>query len=249
MSENILQEDKRMNKRIRRAKVVRTSAITFVCFVLGILIAMQYKNIREIKANEERSYNSLYEYQKELIKLQEEVDKLTQEKAELQKKVDLFEHGSYQQQIEHLEKELKNVKLFAGLTKVKGSGIEIIIELTDPSTLENIAAALLMLINELKASTAQAIAINGVRIGAMSEVRVVATSLVIDGQVYGQPIRIAAIGDQNNLLGILSTTRALVDHIGKFGAVTITPRDNLILDAYDFEKVERYTSKLTPVEE
>ncbi len=249
MNENILQEDKRMNKRIRRAKVVRTSAITFVCFVLGILIAMQYKNIREIKATEERSYNSLYEYQKELIKLQEEVDKLTQEKAELQKKVDLFEHGSYQQQIEHLEKELKNIKLFAGLTKVKGSGIEILIELTDPSTLGELPAVLLMLINELKASTAQAIAINGVRIGAMSEIRVVATSLVIDGQVYGQPIHIAAIGDQNNLLGILSTARGLIDHISGYGTVTITPRDTLILDAYDFEKMERYTNKLTPVEE
>ena len=78
-----------------------------------------------------------------------------------------------------------------------------------------------MLINELKASTAQAIAINGVRIGAMSEIRVVATSLVIDGQVYGQPIHIAAIGDQNNLLGILSTARGLIDHISGYGTVTI----------------------------
>lgn len=249
MSENLMHEDNRMNRRIQRGRAVRTTAITFVCFVLGLLIAMQYKNIREMKAKEQNSYNSLYEYQKELIKLQEQVDKLTQDKAELQKKVDLFEHGSYQQQIDHLENELKSIKLFAGLTKVKGPGMEITIELTNPSDLERISAALLMLINELKASTAQAIAINGVRIGPMSEVRVVATSLVIDGQVYGQPIHIAAIGEQTSLMNILSTTGVLIDHFRSLGSVTITPRDTIIMDSYDFEKVVRNTNKLTPVEE
>src|SRR5690554_3592634 len=128
----IMQDEKKINKRVRKTKAVRTTAITFVCFVLGLLVAMQYKNIREMKAQEDSSFSTLYEYQKQLIKLQEEVDNLTQEKAELQKKVDLFEIGNIQHQVEHLQNELKNVKLFAGLSKVKGPGVEITIELSDP---------------------------------------------------------------------------------------------------------------------
>lgn len=60
--------------------------------------------------------------------------------------------------------------MFCGTTKVTGDGIYISIVLQEemyPSTLQR---HLLTIINELKASTAQAISINGERITAMIEI-------------------------------------------------------------------------------
>lgn len=232
----------------KNARLIRTTALTFVCFVLGILIAMQYKNIREMKAKDELSYNTIYEYQRELIKMQEEIDTLSKEKAELQTKVEMFEKGIPTQQVEHLQNELKNVKTFAGLTKVTGAGLEIEIELSNPSDLPTAGSLILLLLNELKSSSAQAISVNGVRLVSMSDVRVVGNALTIDGQVYGQPIYISAIGEPISMNSAITMRDGVRDQFYRvFGldvSFSITQKQ-ITMDAYDITKLDKKINLLS----
>lgn len=247
-----MEENNKVISKHKNAKIVRTTALTFVCFVLGILIAMQYKNIREMKAKDELSYNTIYEYQRQLIKMQDEIDVLSKEKAELQKKVDLFESGLPTQQVEHLQNELKSVKTFAGLTKVKGPGLEIEIELSNPADLPTAGNLILLLLNELKSASAQAISVNGVRLVSMSDVRVVGNALTIDGKVYGQPIIVSAIGEPISMMSAITMIGGVRDQFYRvFGvdvSISITSRE-ITMDSYDITSIDKKTNLLLAIVE
>lgn len=167
---SVIIRNKNIRKKRKHAAIIRNTAITLVCVVLGIIISIQYKSLSAAENITSSDSDKIASLQAQQLKLIQENEGLLTAKEELEQKVALLESATNEEQIQKLEEELNKVKMFCGTTKVTGDGIYISIVLQEemyPSTLQR---HLLTIINELKASTAQAISINGERITAMIEI-------------------------------------------------------------------------------
>ena len=193
--------ERRIARKRKRAAIVRNSAITVICVILGIVISIQYKSLSAADNLSAADSDKIASLQAQQLKLIQENEELITAKEELQTKVDMLESATNREQIERLEKELNQVKMFCGMTKVTGRGVYISLNTKDELSPATLQRYLLLLINELRASTAQAISINGERITAMTEIRVTTTNYIsVNGMQLVAPYEIYAIGNQQSLL-------------------------------------------------
>lgn len=227
------EEAKIDNKKTKR-KIAAVIAMTVVCVLLGAVVAVQYKSLsstNNIITTDADKINSL---QEQLIKLDRENEVLINENTKLENQVEVLEDSTNEEQIEQLASELNKVKTFAGATKVSGSGLYISIKINDNILSNTLQRHLLSLINELKSCTAQAISINGERITAMTETRVVGDYVIINGRQYQAPFTIYAIGKPQEMLnGILLNGNGPLAILDKEAAcdVEYQIQDNIIIEA------------------
>lgn len=188
------------DKSIRNKKIIRTVLLTVLCLAIGIAAALQYKSIASRSSAEPDSEQKINELLSTINNLHSELGQLENERNELKNRLDLVEQSSQDEQINELRKELQNVRTFAGLTSVKGRGIHITLDFGERANIGIIQSRLLLLINELRASGAQAISINGIRILAMTELRVVSDQYIsVNARQIVSPYDIYAIGDASGL--------------------------------------------------
>ena len=232
---SVIIRNKNIRKKRKHAAIIRNTAITLVCVVLGIIISIQYKSLSAAENITSSDSDKIASLQAQQLKLIQENEGLLTAKEELEQKVALLESATNEEQIQKLEEELNKIKMFCGTTKVTGDGIYISIVLQEemyPSTLQR---HLLTIINELKASTAQAISINGERITAMTEIRVVGNYVVINGrQTEAQKFEIYAIGQPQALLsGVLLSGNGPLANLKNENTceVTYTTLSDIVIDA------------------
>lgn len=217
----------------RHSGIVKNVSITVVCIMLGIVITLQYRSLSASSGNtmSDADRTSL---QAQQLRLLQENDTLIAEKASLEEKIKELENATNDQQISALEKELENIKLFAGTTPVKGRGVYISISVREPMYEATLQRHLLKIINELKASTAQAISFNGERLTSMTEIRVAGEYVVINSRQHSQPFEIYAIGTPQAMISglILSGNGPLADlqNEGKCD-ITYEIRDEIVINA------------------
>ena len=218
----------------RKKRMVQTAVMTVACVVLGIVIAFQYKSIQESERYTSTQLTTINDYQAQIINLSNEIDLLTSENTELQSKLQLIDSGTNEEQIANLKEELAALKKFAGVTKVTGPGVRVTVEFKEAEKLSSASAAIQMLINEIKAADAQAISINGERIIATSEIRVVNSYIVINGRTYTQPLEILVIGKQSSLNSMLNMAGGIVSVLQSRynAAVNIETQDEIVINAY-----------------
>jgi uncharacterized protein YlxW (UPF0749 family) len=103
----------------------------------------------------------------------------------------------------------------AGLTAVRGPGLEVILDdapgqpaggNVDPNILVVHQSDLQAVVNALWAGGAEAMSISGQRVIATSAVRCVGNTLLLNGEVYSPPFRVAAIGPSATMLLKLSSS-------------------------------------------
>lgn len=189
---------KRMReKKKKKAAVIRDVAITAVCVVMGVVISIQYKSLNSAGSHGADA-DKIALYQTNILNLEQELNTLETENKELSEKVELLESATNEEQIQKLEEELNSIKKFSGVKKVEGEGLYISVTLTGDIHSAILQRHLLSLINQLKASSAQAISINGERLTAMSEISV-GQSIIINGRQHSAPFEIYAIGAPDKL--------------------------------------------------
>ncbi|MCB0825671.1 MAG: DUF881 domain-containing protein [Armatimonadetes bacterium] len=140
-------------------------------------------------------------------KLREEVSRLRDENQKLS---DTLAEG--QDASKDINENLKKVSIFAGLTEIHGPGIIITLSDSKKSAEELLDYSagiihdldVLKTVNELWNAGAEAIAINGKRVGPNSNYRCVGTTIHVDEQKIASPIAIQAVGDPSVLYGALS---------------------------------------------
>lgn len=219
-----MKNEESIEKKAQNKKRITTALLTAACLILGFIIALQFKSITESdKSNNQTT--TLSDYQAQIIALSDKVELLESENKDLEKKLSLIESGTNEEQIAKLESELSEIKRFAGLTRVVGEGVHITVKFADEDKIQTAAAAIQMLINEIKAANAEAIAINGERLTAMSEVRVVNNYLVVNGKTYTQPIDISVIGKQSSVNSTLEMPGGIVSILEKKYDANITWED------------------------
>ena len=209
-----------------------SSGAIIVFFVLGLLIALQLKNIN---ANNLQAYYA----KQDLTELQEQVMTLMRENSDLsdqnQNLSDLIasmgdELSGDNKSLQTIMDEKLKAEIFAGLTDVSGSGIQVVME---PGTDVSVKASrLLLLVNELRSSGALAISINNDRIVAMTEIRDTGTTnpqIVINGNSYPATSQfiIRAIYNQEDINRGLQLVNNLIGQLQTVTIMTVSSSDTI----------------------
>jgi uncharacterized protein YlxW (UPF0749 family) len=132
-----------------------------------------------------------------------------------------------------------------GLTAVRGPGLEVILDDAsgepagvdvDPNQLVVHQSDLQAVVNALWAGGAEAMTISGQRVIATSAVRCVGNTLLLNGEVFSPPFRVAAIGPSGTMLERLSSSpgvKLFREAAGYYGlGYTVDQQDTLKLPAY-----------------
>lgn len=214
----------------RRMSLSSGAIIVFI--VLGLLIALQLKNIN---ANNLQAYYA----KQDLTELQDQVMTLMRENSELsdqnQNLSDLIasmgdELSGDNKSLQTIMDEKLKAEIFAGLTDVSGSGIQVVME---PGTDVSVKASrLLLLVNELRSSGALAISINDDRIVAMTEIRDTGTTnpqIVINGNSYPATSQfvIRAIYSQEDINRGLQLVNNLIEQLQTVTIMTVSSSDTI----------------------
>lgn len=167
-------------------------AIMAICVIVGIMLSVQYRtsesygtNLRTSRVDDLTAANSA---------LLKENQALSEEVVELREK--LANVSSESQLNQDLQAELRKSNLAAGLTAVTGPGIivtlndnpQVLQPGEDPNAYLVHDSDILSIVNEIKASGAEAISVNNQRIVAMSEIRCAGTTILVNWNKIGPPL-------------------------------------------------------------
>lgn len=211
--------------------------IAVVCLVLGVLLAIQFKTQKNI--NETLMPGRLEELSQTLIEITKQRDALAEETETLREKLQNIRQDN--QAMADLQDEVTKANMAAGMIAVSGPGV--IVTLNDSNrslqTGENPNFAivhdydLLTLVNELRASGAEAIAINDERLTAVSEIRCAGTLILVNWARIGPPYVIKGIGDPEMLVSGLNIRGGHMETLKYLGLQTsIQKAENLELPAF-----------------
>lgn len=229
-------------------------SIAIVCIVLGIMLAIQFKTTERYEKSASGSRTE--ELTLALNTVTEERDVLAEEVISLREKLENARQTD--QAMADLQEDIIKANLYAALIPIEGAGI--IITLNDSTrTLqagENVSdglihdSDLLMIVNELKASGAEAISINGERIVAMSEIRCAGTTILVNWNKIAPPFTIKAIGNPDMLeSGVMikgGYLESLKIHLGF--PVNISKEERIEIPAYNGRVKFNYGSPLEKTE-
>lgn len=216
-----------------------------IFLILGIVSTIQYKTTKQIIAYREPEQKSIQEVQAQLLRQKEYSDNLAKQVAEYQKKVESYQKNANVSDM--MKNDLENAKVLAGISDVKGKGI--IITIDDSKVVnadEKISSLdLLQLINEVRASNAEAMSINDERIISSTEIRSVSTSKIrVNNKYIESPFTVNAIGNPNELQNALQMRDGIVGLLVKSGInLTIKQDNNIFIPKYKGAIDYKYINK------
>lgn len=228
-------------------KITRKQFLIFiVCISTGIIIGYSYKLSKdEVKVN--TTYMDQEDsYRNELIVQQEKNKELLEELNELNNKMLEYEKSiaSDEEQYKQLVEEAEKLRSVLGEISVEGEGIKVTLKdgeydprLTNPNDYIVHESHIFTVINELKISGAEAIAINGQRLKPTSYISCNGPVITIDGHQYPAPFEIEAIGNKKTLISSLKIVGGVFDQlINDRIVVTIEEKDVLQMSSVNEQK-------------
>lgn len=213
-------------------------AIGVVCMVLGIMVAVQFRTVKQ-------SIGPVTEYRareiaSQLKKVREERDNLLALKNEYEKKISDYENAEAQVNSASriMKDELERARIIAGLVDVEGPGLTILLD--DLKFFEhynyNIIdyTDLLEFVNELNAAGAEAISINEQRVISTTEIRQAGLHININTVRFAPPFTIKVIGEPKTLEAALRMRGGIVERLESKGiAISITQQQSVTIIKYN----------------
>lgn len=222
-------------------------AIMAICLIVGIMLSVQYRtsesygpNLRTTRVDDLAATNTTL--LKENQNLSEEIVDLRQKLANV---------GSESQLTADLQDELRKTNMAAGLTSVTGPGIIVTLNDNpqalqpgdDPNAYLVHDSDILSIVNEIKASGAEAISVNDQRIVAMSEIRCAGTTILVNWNKIGPPFVIKATGNQQLLESGLTIKGGKLEELKSFGLqAQLVRSDRIEVPAYTGALKFQYTT-------
>ena len=177
--------------------------IGVVCFVLFIIIVLQYRTIKKNSEVVAQSFGN-EQLKGTLIQEKEKYDRMAEENEKISKKLEEVRTND-------ISEKLKKNDMLLGLTNVKGSGITIVAKDAKAALATDDINKFLVhdvdlreIVNELANAGAQAIEVNGQRIVSSSCVTCAGNVISINGERVSSPFTIKAIGNADLLYGALT---------------------------------------------
>lgn len=216
---------------MKKGKITVTITIAIACFVLTMVMCMQFKIVKEtditsIETMREEELKSELANWKQLYKeAQEQYDEKTSKLSEYRDKQQSTEESS-----KLVEKELEQTNMYLGKTDVEGEGIIITIKDINSEDIKPISAEdLLIIVDYLKLAGAEAISINGERIINMSDIVYIGNSVIfVNQQRILAPYKIMAIGEQTKLESTLLGNGGYIEELKNIGFDIEIERENKI---------------------
>ncbi len=226
----------------------KDAGITIVCILLGIVLSVQYRSVKvndTVAVYEQQRVNDLIT---DLLREQESNEQLQKRIDDLQKDLESLRTGtnSENETIQELKKDIEELEILAGLKTVKGAGVIVTIDSVGGSPIDD--SHILIVLNELKATDVQALAVNDERMIATSEVRRAGSYIMVNGRKLLPPYIVKAIADPEKLESSLTIMAGVVDTLKYYDLkVDIKQEENVIIPAVrDDGTVLRY-DLLVPV--
>lgn len=230
-------------------KIARNLAMMLVCMLLGIMLALQYRSVNYNQSIASLENKRLEELKEEVIRLQNQKNELQERYQKLEEENQTFARvkAGDSEAVQQLKNNLLKARIFAGLETVRGAGI--IITLDDDYPWAVMDAHILDVVNELRASGAQAISVNDERVVAMTEIRSAGDYIMINGKQHKAPFTIKAIANPNYLERALMMIGGVVENLEEDGLkVSIKKSDEIIINKFVDDGTSIRTDLLTPVE-
>jgi len=192
---------------------------------MGFIIGYSYnqaKDNRNAGSIDSELFEQEDSYREELITQQERNKVLAEEANSLQEKIRKYEKSfvADEKANKKLVEEAEDLRLLLGDLPAEGKGIRITLQDGDydpksanPNDYIVHESHVFKLLNELKISGAQAIAINGQRVLANSYIRCNGPVITIDGKQHPAPFIIEAVGDSQTLVSSLNLNGGVVDQL------------------------------------
>jgi uncharacterized protein YlxW (UPF0749 family) len=227
-------------------KMITNISLAMVLLLLGCVISMQFKstsNNKQIAAYDNKRTDELKD---ELIQEKKNNEILTDKNNELQKEITDYEskQGGADTVLLNMRKELLKAKLLGGLIAVKGKGITVTIDNTAVYFVEDLD--ILKVLNELRASGAQAMSVNNERIIATSEIRTAGNYIMVNGRQLIAPFEIKAIADPDELENSLKILGGIVEELQAYFKVTVAKSNEITIPKTRDDSTSLNTNMLTP---
>ncbi len=206
-------------------------SITVIPILLGVMLGFQFRTTGA--GNNLVPWDREQELVLEKKSLVEDLYGLQKEISDLAAKLDQAGIGQREAN-EALERELSKIRRFAGLSPVSGPGVEMVVQSHQrqarPGALENVTDEyLLKNVNELFSAGAEAVAINGQRITAVSEIRLAGSPIKVNGTPLESPYRIIAVGNASALKSRLELKGGIVEFLSEYGVSVETQEKNEVM--------------------
>ncbi len=233
-----------MKKNIKKGKITMTITMVIACFVLALVMSMQFKIASETDITSIENMREA-ELRTELANWKSKYEEVEKKYEETSSKIDEYKQNkeSNEDTEKLVDDELQQVNMQLGKVDVQGEGIEVTLRETDNEEISRITADdLILIVNALKVSGAEAISINDERIINMSDMVDINQSFIkINGQRIVAPYIIKAIGNQSYLESSLISNGGPVDEMKKIGQdVSITKSNKVIVPKYNKEIKIKY---------
>jgi uncharacterized protein YlxW (UPF0749 family) len=211
-----------------------TISFTVVLLILGLVISMQFKTQQDIRNTLEHQnpadlvaiYRAMEARETELLETLSDLRQRRIEILDAAREEDLL--------IYQVQREIEQLKLLSGEVPVSGPGINVTISDT---TIWHID--LVDLVNELWATSAEAIAINNHRVTANTHIqRNSAGEILLNNEILSFPIVVTAIGDPHTLEMGLIFRGGLMDNWETFHAIRpiVTARERVSIPAISIQE-------------
>ena len=226
-----------MKKNIKKGKITMTITMVIACFALALVMSMQFKIASETDITSIENMREA-ELRTELANWKSKYEEVNKKYEETSSKIDEYKQNkeSNEDTEKLVDDELQQVNMQLGKVDVQGEGIEVTLRETDNEEISRITADdLILIVNALKVSGAEAISINDERIINMSDMVDINQSFIkINGQRIVAPYIIKAIGNQSYLESSLISNGGPVDEMKKIGQdVSITKSNKVIVPKYN----------------
>lgn len=233
------------------------AAILTVAVMTGFAITIQARTVLAIRAHLRIVPEQVQELGFQLRRREQAREAL--EERVLALRTRLFEYqaaaAAAQTALQGLGAQVARLQLLAGVTPLEGPGV--VVELDDssrpllpgqdPNELILHNYDVVAVVNELWAAGAEAVAINGQRMVAITPIKSVATTLMVNVKRITPPLRIEAIGDSAQLADYLSRPDGYLNLLRAFVfPVRVTRTDRLTLPAYKGPLTFAYARPVTP---
>lgn len=212
--------EKAAAKQFQSARLAASLAVGL--FVVGFLLVAQWRGVDHYESRlEARSDQDLGFVVHELGL---ENDDLRREALRLEQRIAEAERTGEGQEavLNEAVRELQSLRILSGLEGAVGAGLSILI--SDPEHVV-LARDLVDVVNELRAAGAEAISVDGTRLGATSGLADVDGIVVVDGRPVTGDIVLFAIGDPLTLSQALSMPGGVAAGLNSFPGVTVEIRE------------------------
>lgn len=233
-----------MKKNIKKGKITMIITMVIACFALALVMSMQFKIVSETDITSIENMREA-ELRTELANWKSKYEEVNKKYEETLSKIDEYKQNkeSNEDTEKLVEDELQQVNIQLGKVDMQGEGIEVTLRETDNEEISRITADdLILIVNALKASGAEAISINDERIVNMSDIVDINQSFIkINGQRIVSPYVIKAIGNQSYLESSLISNGGPVDEMKKIGQdVSVTKSNKVVVPKHNKEIKIKY---------